>query len=123
MTGWPVSNSAALPRPCKCGGITGTISADNVICIGCGTKRVDPSATTKAFLADVTSNFGDPADAVIFRRPSAVAEIAKQDAFLKRKRRSDGTSWYDIVTENLDANYLGKEAEPEIAHDPTGSEQ
>jgi hypothetical protein len=92
-----------------------------VICIGCGTKRVNLSATTKAFLAGVTSNFGDPADAVIFRRPSAMAEITKQDAFLKRKRRSDGTSWYDIITENLDANYLGKDAESEIAHDQTGA--
>jgi hypothetical protein len=117
----PVSANAAL-QACKCGATTGTITADSVICIGCATKRVNLSATAKAFLTGITSNFGEPNDAVIFRRPSAIEQINKQDAFLKRKRTPSGESWFDIITRCLDENFLGEVTEPEIATDPIGTE-
>jgi hypothetical protein len=95
--GWPVS--CKLPKTCECGSRTGTITADKVVC-ACGAVRVNMSPITTRFLESFAEHFGEPTE-TIFRK-SALEKIRQQDEFLKRRRRSDGVSWFDIITDNLD---------------------
>lgn len=89
-----------LPAACKCGSATGAICTDEIICNGCGEQRHKMSDTGAKFIAEVTKYFGEPAS-VVLRKPAALAAIAKQDEFLKRKRTPLGVTWFDIVTDNM----------------------
>ena len=84
------------------------------------TSAQNISAIPQRVLADIARLFGEPREPAIFRRASATERIKQQDAFLQRKRRLDGRSWYDIITENLDENFLGS-PEDEIDPDPSGT--
>jgi hypothetical protein len=117
-------SNALLPKACRCGYVDGEIVSNAVMCAGCGAKRADVSAILQKVLTDTARLFGELKDPVVLRRPDAAAKIKQQDEFLKRKRRLDGKAWFDIITENLDENFLGS-PEDEIDPDPsrTGQDQ
>jgi hypothetical protein len=91
--------TAMLPTACRCGSIKGAIINGAALC-ACGAKRNKISERTTKFLAGIAEHFGEPT-LVILRKPAARAAIAKQDDFLKRKRTSEGKTWFDIITNNL----------------------
>lgn len=89
-----------LPATCRCGSIKGAIVNGEISCDRCKAKRNGISETTRKFLASVAEHFGEPTS-IVLRTLDAVAAIAKQDEYLKRKRTPCGESWFDIITDNI----------------------
>jgi hypothetical protein len=65
----------------------------------CGRHRGWVSNVSYAFLQKIISTFGRPGTPIAIQRGSAIAQIAKQDEYLKRKFTPEGVSWYDVITE------------------------
>jgi hypothetical protein len=97
----PMSSEIMLPTACRCGSIKGAIVNGEITCDRIGAKRSRISEATEKFLAGVAEHFGEPTS-IVLRKPDAVADIAKQDEYLKHKRTPDGETWFDIITDNID---------------------
>jgi hypothetical protein len=96
-----MSLSAMLPSVCKCVALAGVFADNSVVCSQCGAKRANLSPTTRQFLAGIATQFGEPAEPIVFRRPIAAKRIEQQDAQLKRKLTPTGKSHYDIITDTV----------------------
>ena len=102
-----MSVEAIIPTPCtKCGCTNGIITESAVACTGCGAKRLNVSAMTRTVLAAITDHFGEIKEPIAFRCPGVIEKIKQQDEYLKRRRTPTGKTWFDIVTDSLDENYL-----------------
>lgn len=85
----------------------------------CGRHRGWVSNTSFSFLQRIVETFGRPDTPIAIHRGSALAQIAKQDEYLKRKFTREGVSWYDVITEtNGFAPESSSSEESEIAPAP-----
>jgi hypothetical protein len=69
-----------------------------LLCV-CGRHRGWVSNASFAFLQMIVETFGRPTTPIAIQRGSALSQIAKQDAYLKRKFTPEGVSWYDVISE------------------------
>jgi hypothetical protein len=77
----------------------------------CGRHRGWVSNASFAFLQKIVETFGRPDTPIAIHRGSALAQIAKQDEYLKRKFTPEGVSWYDVISEA--SGFVSESASPE----------
>jgi hypothetical protein len=73
-----------------------------------------PSATTAE--SDLRTKFLDEVEALWPGATRIVRLIERHDEWLKKKR-TDGVSWYDILTQTLDENCSHESSDDEIVWD------
>jgi hypothetical protein len=86
----------------------------------CGRHRGWVSSVSFAFVQKIVETFGRPETLIAIHRGSALAQIAKQDEYLKRKFTPEGVSWHDVITEasGFAPDSTSSEENNEIASSP-----